>query len=318
VLYELLTDDRFYGDMQSRQIWSVVGAGNHVPRAWHEVPEALQAVLARALAPRPEGRFASCADFAAALVAACPEADDAVTLEGVGAIVRRLKPDELDLIASARLALAAWDENPASASLQHASSGPTERLDRVEMTESVSRRSSSHRSGSATRSGARRHPTVPGPDGVDPPTAETSATAMERPLEPPRRRPPLLAAAAGVVVVIAVGVGLGVAIGRAPPPPPVVVTAPAPPPTPIAAPPAPVVAPPPPVPVAAPVEPVGSPPPPPPRRVGPKGKPPHVVRYERLKASCDHPCVALLAQADTSQVAAFEFLLGQCVKSCSP
>jgi serine/threonine protein kinase len=232
VLYELLTDERFYGDMQSRQIWSVVGSGTHVPRDWGEVPATLQPVLARALAPRPEGRFASCADFADALVAACPEAADAAVLEGVGAIVRRLKPDELDLIASARLALAAWDENPLSASLQHASSGPTERLDRVDATESVSRRSDSHRSSSATRSGARRHPTVPGPDSGDPPTAETSATAMVRPLEAPRRRVPLVAAAVGLVVVLAVGLAVGLRRAPPPPPPPTVATTPPPAPTP--------------------------------------------------------------------------------------
>jgi len=238
VLYELLTDDRFYGDMQSRQIWTVVGSGTHVPRAWAEVPSSLQPILARALAPRPEGRFASCAGFAEALIAACPEAAAPATLEGVGAIVRRLKPDELDLIASARLALAAWDENPASASLLHTSSGPTERLERVDATESVSRRSASHRSSSATRSGARRHPTVPGPDSGDP-TAETSATAMERPLEAPQRRGPLWAAAAGALVVV-LAIVAGVIVGRQPPPtppPPPVVTAPPPTPPPTTTPP---------------------------------------------------------------------------------
>lgn len=225
VLYELLTDERFYGDMQSRQIWSVVGSGTHVPRAWGEVPATLQPILARALAPRPGARFASCADFADALVAACPEAAAPAVLEGVGAIVRRLKPDELDLVASARLALAVWDETPASMSLQHASSDPTERLDRVDATESVSRRSGSHRSSSATRSGARRHQAVPAPDENDPQTAETSATAMERPLEPPRRRSPLLAAAAGVVVIL-VGVAVGVIVGRTTPPVTIVAAAP--------------------------------------------------------------------------------------------
>jgi hypothetical protein len=285
-----------------------------VPRAWHEVPAALQPVLARALAPRPDGRFASCADFAAALVAACPEADEAVTLEGVGAIVRRLKPDELDLIASARLALAAWDESPGSSSLQPASSGPTERLDRIDPTESVSRRSQSHKSGSATRSGARRHPTVPGPDGVDPPTAETSATAMERPLEPPPRRRLRLAAAAGAVGVIAVGVGLGFAIGRAPPPPPAVVAAP---PVVVAAPPPPPTAPPlvpvlPPTVATAPP----APPPPPPRRARPRSKPPHIIRFESLKASCNHACLEVLAKADTREVDAFETVLSNCEEYC--
>jgi serine/threonine protein kinase len=225
VLYELLTDDRFYGDMQSRQIWTVVGSGTHVPRAWAEVPAMLQPVLARALAPRPEGRFASCADFADALVAACAEAGSHATLETVGAVVRRLKPHELDLIAAARLALAAWDENPASASVLPASSGATERLDRVDATESVSRRSDSHRSGSATRSGARRHLTVKGSDSGDPPTAETSVTAMVRPSMTPRRTAPLwTVAASAIVVTVAVVVGLVVGL-QEPPPPPAAITA---------------------------------------------------------------------------------------------
>lgn len=197
VLYELLTDDRFYGDMQSRQIWGVVGSGTHVPRAWADVPATLQPVLTTALAPRANERFSSCADFAAALIAACPEAADDTTVEALGTIVRRLKPSELDLVAGARVALAAWDADPEA--IGHAS-GLTERPFEVDATESVSRRS-----GTATRSGVRRHHAAELVDGSDPAVAETSATAAVRPIvalaPPPKRR----AAAAILGVVVTVG-----------------------------------------------------------------------------------------------------------------
>lgn len=321
VLYELLTDDRFYGDMQSRQIWSVVGAGNHMPRAWSEVPEVFRPILTRALQARPGARFATCADFADALVAACPEAASSTTLESLGAIVRRLKPDELDLIAQARVALAAWDADPDSASRAYERSGTTERLERapVDATESVSRSSRSKGTGSATRSGARRNLPAPGPD-ADPPTAETSATAMDRPSEfgvPRRRRRLPLAAAAGLFVVLGV-VGVGVLVGVgvtqstmttvAPTPPvPPALTAPIPPVTTtvlsVAPAPAPI------VPAAAPAP------------TAPKGPTPRqkaMARFQKLVDSCDHPCVGVLEPVKQGDLQAFSELLSQCEKSCRP
>jgi serine/threonine-protein kinase len=106
VLYELLTQERFYGELSSRQIWSVAGAGNHQPRLWSEVPIHLQGVLARALFPDPRRRFGSCAAFADALVAAEPSSSAPDVLPAVGGLVRSLDPDELGAIDAARTRLA--------------------------------------------------------------------------------------------------------------------------------------------------------------------------------------------------------------------
>jgi eukaryotic-like serine/threonine-protein kinase len=322
VLYELLTDDRFYGEMQSRQIWAVVGSGNHVPRAWGEILPALQPVLAKALAPRSSDRFSSCADFAAALLTACPAAADPHTIESLGTIVRRLKPSELDLVASARLALAAWDADPEA--IGH-TSGLTERPFEVDVTASVSRRT-----GSATRSGARRHHAAELADASDPALAETSATAAVRPVSatspPPKRR----AAAAILGVVVTVG-GLGLIVGKSRHvPSPVVTTAPTTtltpaPPTAITSTPPTTTGPSP----AAPIITASSPTPPVPKETPPTATP----RVDRQKArvdallgrreqlrSCAHPCVAALSLAKPDSVRAkpdaFEVLLKNCEEAC--
>ncbi len=185
VLYELLTDDRFYGDMQSRAIWGVVGSGRHSPRAWSEVPAAFRAVLQRALSPHPHERFASCGAFADALVAIDPGAVADDTIASLGSMVRKLKPDELDTVATARLKLAAWDAAPTTAPLLTAPSDPTERVLRP--------------------SRAALHL------GDEPETAETSATVVTRPRQLQKRSPLPVAAAASIITLLVVG--LGVAIG---------------------------------------------------------------------------------------------------------
>ncbi len=67
MLYELCTGDRFYGEMNTHQIWQVVGIGGFVPRSWRMLPEPLRACLAVALDKDPQRRFADCDAFRAAL-----------------------------------------------------------------------------------------------------------------------------------------------------------------------------------------------------------------------------------------------------------
>ncbi|MDP2343416.1 MAG: serine/threonine-protein kinase [Deltaproteobacteria bacterium] len=67
MLYEAVTGDRFYGDMNTHQIWQVVGHGGFVPRSWFKVPEELRPVLARALDKDATKRFPSCEAFRDAL-----------------------------------------------------------------------------------------------------------------------------------------------------------------------------------------------------------------------------------------------------------
>ena len=67
MLYEAVTGDRFYGDMNTHQIWQIVGHGGFVPRAWLDVPEPLRPALARALDKDPAKRFPSCDAFRDAL-----------------------------------------------------------------------------------------------------------------------------------------------------------------------------------------------------------------------------------------------------------
>jgi serine/threonine-protein kinase len=264
VVYELLTDDRFYGDLPSRAIWSVVGAGSHKPRAWHDVPPEFVPILQRALSPVASDRFPSCGAFADALAALVADAVTPEATAGLGSIVRRLKPEELDAIAVARVALAAWDQpkkkKPAApaAGVVVAAAEPTARI-------------------------------VHDAPAEDPETAETSSTVLTRPRGlKPRSRAPLIAAA-GVAVFAAVVVGLVLLIIVRTPQPAVVVAA-----LPVVSPPVPppvpplVVAPPLVAPVVVPVRP---PPPKPPAVVVVD---PWVKLEQRLKAlaareDCEEP-----------------------------
>jgi serine/threonine-protein kinase len=185
VVYELLMGARFYGDLPSRAIWSIAGAGSHKPRDWAQVPVSLQPVLQRALDPRPAARFPSCAALAEALLAVEPTAADPGVLRSVGELVRRLKPDELDVIAAGRAAANAFEVDERRRPVE-----PTERIQRAA-----------------------------GPRAVvvdDTAATRPAAVATEGLVAGPRRQAPVLAAAAGgvVAVVVALGVVVAAVIGR--------------------------------------------------------------------------------------------------------
>jgi serine/threonine-protein kinase len=102
VLYELLTADRFYGDLPSRAIWGIVGSGQHRPRSWHLVPAGVAPVLARALAARPADRFPDCDAFATALLHAVPDAAGPSTAVRLGQRARAVSAGQQAQIAHAR------------------------------------------------------------------------------------------------------------------------------------------------------------------------------------------------------------------------
>ncbi len=187
--------------------------------------------MKRALARRPEDRFASCAAFADAIVAVEPAATSRAVARSLGALVQSLRPAELDTIAAARAQLAAIDENPSVMVSPDATEGMLALSPHaMGQTESVSR-------SLATAVG----------------DVETDATAPVHRRTPATTHGGRLAAALGVVVVVAVvAIVVVVAAVLKPPPaatvPTVATTAP------VAAALVPVVSPPV---VAAPVAPVG-------------------------------------------------------------
>jgi eukaryotic-like serine/threonine-protein kinase len=67
VLYELLVGERFYGDMNQREIWSTAGSRGYVPPRWGQLTDDVAAVLKRALAEERKERFPTCGEFASAL-----------------------------------------------------------------------------------------------------------------------------------------------------------------------------------------------------------------------------------------------------------
>jgi serine/threonine protein kinase len=157
VMYELLTGDRFYGELTNRAIWNVVAAGGHRPRAWHEVPGPFAAALVRALSVKPQDRFPDCAAFADALEQAYPQPTDVhAVAKALGAFVRSQKPKELDIIDQARMTLLSWDDT-GRMNLRHDT-----------LVDITARNDVMERSGSAGRK-------------VRVPDVETSVTALVRP-----------------------------------------------------------------------------------------------------------------------------------------
>jgi eukaryotic-like serine/threonine-protein kinase len=75
VLWELLTGRRYWGNEDEMAVFQRLRTGKLPPRPREiaaDLPEALDAVCARALAHDPDERFPTAADFADALEAACP------------------------------------------------------------------------------------------------------------------------------------------------------------------------------------------------------------------------------------------------------
>ncbi len=95
LLYELLTGARCYGELGKNAIMMHLTEGSWLPPL-QDVPEALRAPLAHALAPEPSGRTPSAAAFQAELAAA----DRArATPRELRMLLDRVVPDERDRLA---------------------------------------------------------------------------------------------------------------------------------------------------------------------------------------------------------------------------
>jgi serine/threonine protein kinase len=110
VIYELFTGDRYYGELNSRSIWTIAGSGVHKPRSWERVPEPFRAPLQRALSAKAALRFDSCAAFADALVAIEPKAEDSERLPSLRSLVADLAPPELLAVEDARAVVERLEE----------------------------------------------------------------------------------------------------------------------------------------------------------------------------------------------------------------
>jgi serine/threonine protein kinase len=330
VLYELLTGDRFYGDLPARGIWGIVGAGTHQPRAWSRVPAEIAPILRRALAPTVGARFPDCQAFAAALQAvsmSTPTAPQASLAAWIAPFLQR----ELDPIDEARARLR---ELPAT--VRSSVPEATERV-RARLQGSTSSPASPRRQAIASNEDTEAARTAPGLLSPSLPSL-SPLPSPSLSLVAPTSKPPRARHFAGLIVAGALVVGAGsivVAGLRRPPPsparPPEAVVAPT---TPVQAvapaavaitPPAPVVAAPPPV-VPPPV--VPPPPSPTPTRPGktqaiPSALTPLRVRATRLGQTCERPCVQpvigiinAMTRPDEKTVAAAERRLEMCEARC--
>jgi serine/threonine protein kinase len=63
MLYELLTNERYYAGRTPQQVWSVVGTGQYEPAKLASLSPAIQTVLRRALSGDKRTRYESCGDF---------------------------------------------------------------------------------------------------------------------------------------------------------------------------------------------------------------------------------------------------------------
>ena len=61
--YELVTGERFYGDMPQHEVWFAAGRGGHVPPHWAKLHPTVAKILQKALHQQPWSRYASCGDM---------------------------------------------------------------------------------------------------------------------------------------------------------------------------------------------------------------------------------------------------------------
>jgi serine/threonine-protein kinase len=185
VLYELLARDRYYGDLPARGIWSAAGSGAFRPRAWDALPELLKPALARALAPDPQARFRTCAEFAYGLLEAMPSAGAVEMRQAIGNLVTSLQPEEIQRAHDAKALL---DDL-----------SPELRTATVEATASILVRASADVD-------TEPIPTLPGFD-----VGRSKKRSVARPVQ--RWRTPLLAVGAGLAIAAVLGVA-GVSVLR--------------------------------------------------------------------------------------------------------
>ena len=69
MLYELLSNERYYGTMPFEQMWRTSGSGGHRPLQLEAIPDDVRAVISKATAAARDDRYASCGDMRDALTA---------------------------------------------------------------------------------------------------------------------------------------------------------------------------------------------------------------------------------------------------------
>lgn len=337
VLYELLTGERYWGELKHDQIWRRAGLGTWVPPALGRLPGELRSVVAGAIAGRLAERTPSAArlrDAVAHLLA--QRGGPAEAARRLGAMVEELARPEILRIRAARLggdtlppdlsspvmSIAVEEVRAIEAMLQqHAAPPPTLTLALSSLTDL---------------------PEGPLPEAPVAPTLELPATTLVVPAHPPRpagpgkaSRGPLLAALAAIGLCVgAVALALawprgseGRSVGAAAlTSAPTAPAPPAPPPPPVESPP-----PPPPVESAPPTPPVESPPAPPPVESppAPSPVPPAAPAKRRLSTllkklePCDHACARTLRSSprDVDRLTGKDErdvrkLIVQCLASC--
>ena len=69
MLYEILVGERFYEGRSPYEIWGLAAQGGYRPRGWEVLDPDMRAILDRALAGTPAGRYGTCIEFREALQA---------------------------------------------------------------------------------------------------------------------------------------------------------------------------------------------------------------------------------------------------------
>lgn len=337
VLYELLTGDRYYGDLPSRGIWGIVGAGTHQPRAWAGVPVDIATVLKRALSPLAGDRWADCRAFADALRALSTATATTTGQQALATWIAPLLVGELTPIDEARVCLRQLPST-VRAGVAEATDRMSVRLQGGSSSSTLPPRHQAlapHEPTEAARSAPGPQAPSSPPPLSSPASSALASSALASPSSSPARRPLAAMVVAGALVV-AVGGIIVAGNDRAPlpsSPPPVVEPPLAPPPS----------APPPSVPPPSSpppsVPPPSAPPPSAPPRLAPvttpkgirPGKTPAPAsaltplreRAMRLGSTCDNPCVRqnlevirAMTTPDEKAVAAATRRLVTCEERC--
>ncbi len=119
--YEVVSGERFYESLDAQQMLDAAATGDHVPRRMHELDEALQLILKRALSSDSSARFPTCGHFREALLSYQED-------RGVRVDVRHIRQLMVDVFGDDQVKLASELQRLAaiSAAASSSSRGGTE------------------------------------------------------------------------------------------------------------------------------------------------------------------------------------------------
>ncbi|MDP2344916.1 MAG: serine/threonine-protein kinase [Deltaproteobacteria bacterium] len=101
-LYELVTGERYWGDLPREEVYQRVGTGNWIPTGWPRLPADVKAILPRMLAAQPKDRFHTGEARDAVVAALAARGGPAAACQKLATLVRTLAPEEMDRAARAR------------------------------------------------------------------------------------------------------------------------------------------------------------------------------------------------------------------------